>query len=208
MPREKSLGSSTHRFMRVWGNREQYIANEQMAEHCGKYHFTNCYIGHQIVPTFSKNSQSEHSQIGSEMRGQHKCQTLLFKLFLEPKLFLPINLIQLWSQKNILILAAFWEKGPKGSKLVQCLNHAIYIIHTYIGQIYKSGFSSLLMLLAAESLFAASSKTGFIPLGLFLLFAIWWLQFQIILCDFHTPYYKEESHQILADNVQFASWLK
>jgi len=36
-------------------------------------------------------------------------------------------------------------------------------INTYIGQIYKSAFGSLLMLLAAESLFGASSKTGFIP---------------------------------------------
>jgi len=57
-----------------------------MAEHCGKYHFTNRGIGHQFVPTFSKNSQSEHSPIGSKTRGKQKCQTLLFELFLEPKL--------------------------------------------------------------------------------------------------------------------------
>ena len=108
-------------------------------------------------------------------------------------------------------LVSFGGKGPK--ILNQCsVSFALQFkprhTNTYIGQIYKSGFSSLLMLLAAKSLFGASSKTGFIPLGFFLLFVIWWSQFQIILCDFHTPYYKEESHQILADNVQFASWLK
>jgi len=140
MPREKSLGSSTHRFMRVWGNREQYIANEQMAEHCGKYHFTNCYIGHQIVPTFSKNSQSEHSQIVSKMRGKQKCQTLLFELFLEPKF--SVNQLDFNSEVNE---EPAWQScswPPFGERVQKILNQCSVPfaqqfkprhINTYIG---------------------------------------------------------------------------
>jgi len=100
------------------------------------------------------------------------------------KLFLQINLISTLKSKEheepswqscFGPPSIFWGKGPKDSKPCSVSFAPQFKprhINTYIGQIYKSGFGSLLMLLAPESLFDASSKTDFIPLGLFLLFVI------------------------------------